>query len=815
MSLADIRNACHIAIIAMVLIAMGSAAPRAHAAESYTQSNLGCSTLNWGSGSADASGTNYVSCSNLVVRYSADGRRLPDVLLPGSTDDVAPSPDGAYLYIFFADDVRRMNRQADGSYALDKQWKLAPYVINGISYPVRGRSIAVDAWGDLYISNGAWYPGAPNVILKYAPAGTFKLYFGGWGQAVGEFNTNMGIAVTRDGRSVYTTEQINGRVQRFDWNGRTYAFAATFGSTETSCAGTGLFAAPYDIGIDAWNYLYVMDTSCRRVQKFTSNGMFVGVVAQLPANGWLGHGIAVDLNGNFLAAQWGLQFRRSASNPVPGPYPGIAPLPAPDTTAPVIDTVAVPSITLQQSVTVVISAVDVGTGVASIRLAGEDGVWGAWHSYANTVTHVASAGYGTKGVIVQVRDGAGNESTTVFRTFQYLAEMPVPPDSEAPMLTAVAAPSSTTSASISIAITATDNTAVTQYRIAADDGIWGSWQAYASPVAYTLPGSYGVKGFSLQVRDRAGNESSAIYRQVAFEAPAQIVARDIADPILVSALGPAVTNDQVISVSLEATDDVEVTRVRTAQEDGVWSSWRAFVPTLPVTLSSGHGDKAVFVQVGDAAGRESVIRQLRVRFQADAIVVPEPTDSTSPTLTDAIIPSLSTTQQVPVEMVASDNIGVAQVRFAGEDGNWGPWQAYVASMKHTLSAGYTFKIVSIQVRDAAGNESNVLVRRSQLVMHLPDNGAVDAADPIIRSVQIPSPALARNIQVAVDATDDVSVTQIRLANEDGIWGGWVAFTPQMTHLLSAGNTDKVVFVQVRDAAGRESNVVIARTTLQA
>ena len=759
--------------LAVLLVALMWAcwhASISQAAEAYTQGDLGCFTLNWGSGSSDASGTSYVSCSDRVIRYAADGRRLADVGLPGSTDDVAPSPDGGFIYTFFNNDVRRMNRQADGSYVLDKQWKLPSFTINGISYPVRGRSIAVDAWGDLYISNGAWYPGAPNVILKYSPAGVFKLLFGGWGQGVGEFNTNMGIAVTRDGRSVYTTEQTTGRIQRFDWTGRTYTFAATFGSTDDSCAGTSVFAAPYDIGIDAWNYLYVMDTSCRRVQKFTANGMFVGVVAQIPAASSPGHGIAVDLNGNFLIGQWGLKYRRAASNPVPGPYPAITPLPAPDVDAPVITSISVPAVTIQQSILVTVAASDVGTGVASIRLANEDGSWGSWKPFTGSATQLASPGYGSKAVIVQVRDGAGNESVSVVRGYQYLAEMPAPADAIAPTLTAVAAPGSTTTQSITIGITAADNIGVTQYRIAADDGVWGAWQAFASQVTYTLPGSFGVKGFSVQVRDRAGNESVAIYRQVRYESPAPVDVLDVADPILVSASIPAVTNDRTVTLTMEATDDVAVTRVRTANEDGVWSAWQPYAASVQVTLSAGYGSKALFIQVGDAAGRDSSIRQLQTRYQADANITPGPADAVAPVLVDAVVPAASQTQQVSVALSASDNIAVAQARFAGEDGNWGPWQPFTATMMHTLSAGYTFKIISIQVRDAAGNESNVLVRRTQLVLQAPVNGNVDVADPIIRMLQVPTPVHTQDITIEVDATDDVGVAQIRLANEDGVWG---------------------------------------------
>ena len=48
---------------------------------------------------------------------------------------------------------------------------------------------------------------------------------------------------------------------------------------------------------------------------------------------------------------------------------------------------------------------------------------------------------------------------------------------------------------------------------------------------------------------------------------------------------------------------------------------------------------------------------------------------------------------------------------------------------------------------------------------------------------------------------------MRFANEDGTWTAWQAFAPTKQWTLTAGNLYKLVFVQVRDASGNESNMV--------
>ncbi|MCW2950671.1 MAG: hypothetical protein JWN41_1684, partial [Thermoleophilia bacterium] len=53
------------------------------------------------------------------------------------------------------------------------------------------------------------------------------------------------------------------------------------------------------------------------------------------------------------------------------------------------------------------------------------------------------------------------------------------------------------------------------------------------------------------------------------------------------------------------------------------------------------------------------------------------------------------------------NVGVTKVRIANEDGNWSAWLDYAAAKSWTLTPFAMTKGVFMQVRDAAGNESNV------------------------------------------------------------------------------------------------------------
>ncbi len=101
----------------------------------------------------------------------------------------------------------------------------------------------------------------------------------------GQFSNPMGVAADKLGY-VYVSDS-NQHVQKFTKNGE---FVASWGSycnmmTGVSCIdpdddgslewGDGQFASPTDIAVDSSGFVYVLDNSNARVQKFANNGKFV------------------------------------------------------------------------------------------------------------------------------------------------------------------------------------------------------------------------------------------------------------------------------------------------------------------------------------------------------------------------------------------------------------------------------------------------------------------------------------------------------------------------------------------------------------
>lgn len=96
----------------------------------------------------------------------------------------------------------------------------------------------------------------------------YQLVGNWWGSPDGAFSYPIGIAVDNAG-NVYVADYNNNRIQKFTSNG---IFITMWG---TSGSGNGQFNHPCGIAIDSGGNVYVADTQNARIQKFSSTGTFL------------------------------------------------------------------------------------------------------------------------------------------------------------------------------------------------------------------------------------------------------------------------------------------------------------------------------------------------------------------------------------------------------------------------------------------------------------------------------------------------------------------------------------------------------------
>lgn len=149
--------------------------------------------------------------------------------------------------------------------------------------------IAIDPVShDLYIAERG-----SNRISRITNTGTFVMKWGGGGTGPGQFNGPLGIAADATG-NVYVTDHNNNRVQKFAVRSTAAGWqaepVATWGGPG---AGPGQFNGPYGITLDATGTLWVADGFNHRIQKFDTNGNYLGSI------GTFGTG-----DGQFITPTW-------------------------------------------------------------------------------------------------------------------------------------------------------------------------------------------------------------------------------------------------------------------------------------------------------------------------------------------------------------------------------------------------------------------------------------------------------------------------------------------------------------------------------
>ena len=315
------------------------------------------------------------------------------------------------------------------------------------------------------------------------------------------------------------------------------------------------------------------------------------------------------------------------------------------------------------------------------------------------------------------------------------------PDRTAPTISAVTSSGDTSAAIVAVRIIASDDTGVTQMRLSDERGEWGIWQPYRSDLDVTLSPGIGAKLITAQVRDRVERESESMSVRVV-----RLPIQDLADPT-VTVRAPERIAAGPVSLGIAAEDDIAVTHLRIAGEDGSfgdWQPWGSGMRTLIWSPPTATGTFTISIQVRDAARRVSGTVTVRVAVGATSAPVapvvpvvpvarvvpvvpvvigggpmaaPDPAavDRVAPRISSVRVPRTACRRSIIVRLVASDDRALAQVRIANESGIWSGWRTYRGALRHNLSRGLGPKHVSLQVADAAGNVSGVIARRLAVV----------------------------------------------------------------------------------------------------
>jgi hypothetical protein len=428
---------------------------------------------------------------------------------------------------------------------------------------------------------------------------------------------------------------------------------------------------------------------------------------------------------------------------------------------------------------VTLSLADGDSGAAQMRFSDNSTAWTEWEAYSETREYTLPGDEGPKTVYVQLKDAAGNESVAISATITL--------DTAAPsgILTVNGGAVVTKESTVTLTFADGDSGAI-QMRFSGDGTAWTEWEAYSATKTYTLSGGDGAKTVHVQLKDAAGNESTAISATITLDTTAP------SGTVTING-GSAYTKERIVTLSL-ADGDSGAAQMRFSDDNTTWTEWEAYSVTREYTLPVGDGPKTVYVQLKDAAGNESVAINATITL-----------DTASPSGTVTINGGAAVTNAVSVTLaISEEGSGAAQMRFSDDNTMWAEWETYSATKEYTLPGDDGAKTVYVQLKDAAGNESTAISASITLDMTAPSG-----------TVMINGGAAVTNaVSVTLAISDEGSVAaQMRFSDDNTTWTEWEAYSVKREYTLPVGDGAKTVYVQLQDAAGNESAAISATITL--
>lgn len=160
---------------------------------------------------------------------------------------------------------------------------------------------------------------------------------------------------------------------------------------------------------------------------------------------------------------------------------------------------------------------------------------------------------------------------------------------------------------------------------------------------------------------------------------------------------PSHTNSNIVNATFGGSDVKEM--MVSEDPNFIGASWETYTATKTITLSSGTGQKTIYVKFRDYGNYEKVL-------SAQSVV-----DIVAPTGSIIVNSNEVTTnsQNVTLTLTVSDNLaGVEQMMISNNaDFSGAVWETYSATKNWTLTSGSGTKTVYVKYKDKAGNVSGV------------------------------------------------------------------------------------------------------------
>lgn len=263
--------------------------------------------------------------------------------------------------------------------------------------------------------------------------------------------------------------------------------------------------------------------------------------------------------------------------------------------------------------------------------------------------------------------------------------------------------------------------------------------------------------------------------------------------------GAVATNDALVTMTINATDEYGVTKMRFSFDGTTYSQDEQYATSKTLTLSNGDGAKSVYARFTDGAGR-----------LYDAVIAQIILDTIAP-VTSANPPS-ETNSLTPISVVLTANgtgSGIASIRYTFDGSDPLTSTSAVTYASAIQIASNTELTIRYYATDLAGNKEAVRTATYK-VTHPGD---------LTASVSINSGetvTVKPEVILKLSATDETGVAAMQFSNDGITYSAFETYpaTPATkAWTLTPGEGLKTVYVKFKDNSGNIYDPKTAQVTL--
>jgi len=207
----------------------------------------------------DINSSIFIAENKQITKYTEDGEmisRWGDNII----DSISFITVDTKGFVYVTDNAKHCFYKFDSRGNLINKWGEQGSENSKFNNP---RGIALDSSGNIFVVDAKNFR-----IQKFDNKGKFLKSWGSKGNYTGQFNDPSGISIDIDGY-VYVSDMGYHRIQKFSNNGDFIDIWTSIGLEN------GFFNEPDDIAIDSENNVYIADAKNHRIQKFNKDGHFL------------------------------------------------------------------------------------------------------------------------------------------------------------------------------------------------------------------------------------------------------------------------------------------------------------------------------------------------------------------------------------------------------------------------------------------------------------------------------------------------------------------------------------------------------------